>query len=209
MNDEAVFKSIGQALYTAFSMEFTEPSLKGGTQLMIEDMMEQRYGLPPVPKSERNINLSGMSPDEFRAQCRLMRESVKKTLAAQERDTICARFGYQQTRADAIMALREHFESLCSTRSRDALLALIIGIYMPGMRQYHDETPQQFNLRRTRREQRFSLRSLEREYGVSKSALHRDQQLLSKLCNAIELRAQARMEEVFIKSGLLPDPSKD
>lgn len=208
MNDEAVFKSIGQALYMAYAMEFTELGSKGATLLLVEDLMKHRYGEAPVPRSERNINMGGMTPLELRAQCALIRGSVNNNLIGHERDAICARFGFKTTRTDAIVRLLDHYASLCNTRSKDALGDLMRGIYEPGMRMKHGETPVEFNKRKSRQEHEFSLRAIARRHSIGRDTLHRDQLLLRKLCNAIEVRAQARMEEVFIKAGLLPDPSK-
>jgi hypothetical protein len=206
-NNEPVFRTVGQALFVAFVMEVTPPSTKGSTQLLIEDLMKQRYGEAPIPKGERSINMGGMSPLELRGQCAMIRASVNDHLAGQERDAIYARFGHQVTRATGVMNLREHYQSLCNTPSRDAIDALLWALYVPGVRQFPGESVRSFNARRKKRENDWSLRGIEKAYGVGKNVLHRDQQMLRKLCHSVEMLAQGKLEELFIGTRLIGDPA--
>jgi len=221
-NTDPVFKTVGQALYLAFVMEVTAPSTPSPTETLIKDLMEQRYGLAPIPIAERSINMGGMNPQELRAQCAMIRASVNDHLASQERDTIWARFGHQTRpgpfddrtmrpttiigwRPTGVRNLRDHYGSLCNTQSDDAILALIWAIYVPGIRQFPGESPRAFTARLKKRENEWSLRGIEKEYGTSKSVLHRDQQMLRKLLHGVEMQAQAKLEDLFTRTGLIGD----
>lgn len=205
---EPVFKTVGQALVTAFGMEYTQMSLRGSTQSLIEDLMEQRYGTAAeIPIAERTVNRGNLTPLELRGQSAMIRAQVRDNLKGVELAAIHARFGHQTTRGNGVMGLAEHFGSLCTTSNRSAIQALLWGIYSPGIRQFPGESATAFNLRRKKREAEWSLRSIEKSYGSSKSTLHRDQQLLRKVCMGTEVRAQGKLEEVFIRIGLVMDPN--
>jgi hypothetical protein len=205
-NTDPVFKTVGQALYLAFVMEVTPASTPSPTETLIRDLMKQRYGEAPVPQAERSINMGGMNPQELRAQCALIRASVNDHLRSHERDAICARFGHQTTRSNAVRGLRDHYGMLCNSQHQEAILGLIWAIYVPGIRQFPGESPRAFNLRRKKRENEWSVRGLEKTYGVSKSVLHRDQQMLRKLLHGVEMQAQTHMEELFTRTRLIADP---
>lgn len=202
-NNDPMFKTVGQALFLAFVMEVTPPSVKGSTQLLIEDLMKQRYGEAPVPRGERGVNLIGITPLELRGQCSMIRASVSDHLAGQERDAIWARFGHQMTRANGVRNLGDHYASLCNTQHREAIQALLWAIYVPGTRMHHNETPRSYNERRKKRTSDWSLRAIEKEYCIGKNVLHRDQQMLRKICHGVEMLAQGKLEELFINTGLV------
>jgi hypothetical protein len=204
-NTEPVFRTIGQCLFLAYAMEVTPPSTRSPTETLIRDLMKQRYGEAPVPVGERSINMGGMSPMELRAQCALIRAAVNDHTAGQERDTICARFGHQVTRANAVRGLRDQYRSLCNTQVDEAVLALIWAIYAPGVRQFPGEGAQAFNMRRKKRADEWSTRGIEKNYSVGRSVLRRDQDMLRKLLHGVEMQAQAKLEELFIRTGLVGD----
>ncbi len=206
-NTDPVFKTVGQALFIAFIMEITPLSTPSPTETLIRDLMKQRYGEAPVPQSERSINLGGMTPLELRGQCALIRATVNDHLAGQERDAIYARFGHKYTRALGVRNLRDHYQTLCNSRHAEAILALLWAIYVPGIRQNPGETAQAFNLRRARRSNDWSIRGIEKTYGVDRGVLHRDQQMLRKLCLGVELLAQDKLEELFVRTELICDPA--
>lgn len=205
-NTEPVFKTVGQALYLGYVMEVTPPSTPSPTETLIRDLMKQRYGEAPIPQSERSLNMGGMTPLELRAQCALIRQAVADHLAGQERDTIHARFGHQATRGTGVCGLRDHYGSLCNTQHDEAILALIWAIYVPGIRQFPMESPRAFNARRKKRENEWSVRGIEKKYGFAKSVLHRDQQMLRKLLYGVEMQAQSKIEDIFVRAGLVCPP---
>jgi hypothetical protein len=207
-NSDPLFSTVGEALVTAFGMEFTSMSVRGSTQSLIEDLMEQRYGkaADAAPRDPR-VNRGDLKPIELRAQSAMIRAQVEGHLKGVERAAIHARFGHQTTRGNGVHELAQHYGSLCTTGNQSAIKALLWGIYAPGVRQRPDEGARAFNLRRSKRESEWSLRAIEKSYGCSKSTLHRDQQLLRKVCGGTETVAQNKMEDVFIRAGLILDPN--
>lgn len=184
---DTIFESTGQALFFSYWMEVTPPTSKGATQLLVEDLMERRYGAPSI--ANRTINLGSMTPLELRAQCAQIR-MVCDRMPDGERDVIRARFGHQYTRALGVEGLREQLRQQCSCTHDDALLALLWALF----------------LSRTRRHD-YSLRKIERRYGVNRNTLYRDQQRMRQSCQILEIRAQERMEVFFIQAGLIPNPA--
>lgn len=203
-NDAPMFKSVGQALSIAFSVMDTEPTVKGTTESALRTMAEKRYGEAPVLQTERSVNKDGLKPNEFRAQCARIVATVDKELFGHERDAIYARFAKTtMKRAEAVRNLRDAFHSLCSTRSKEAVLALVWGLYVPGVIIFPGEDPREFNARRKKREKEWSTRSLEKEYAVGRAILRKDQVMLKELCQGIELQAQSKLEQIFLRAGLI------
>lgn len=184
---ETIFESTGQALFFSYWMEVTPPTHKGATQLLVEDLMERRYGAPSI--ANRTINLGSMTPLELRAQCAMIRKTCDR-LPDDQRDVLRARFGHQYTRAIGVQGLLDGLRQQCSCGHDEAILALLWAIFSPRVRRND-----------------FSLRKIERRYGVNKSTLHRDQQRLRQSCQILEIRAQESMEVFFIQSGLIPNPA--
>lgn len=204
---EPMFRSVGQALSIAFSVAETPAAVKGTTDRALKDLAERRYGAAPVIASERTLNRDGLKDNEFRAQCVIVVGMVDNRLSGHERDTIIARFSkVAARRANAVRGLRDAYASLCNTQHQEAILGLVWAIYVRGVTPFQNETPTAFNARRKRRKEEWSLRSIEDEYHVSKSALGRDQQMLRDLLGEIERQAQARLELILVKAGLVGDP---
>ena len=207
-NTDPIFATVGEALVTAFGMEFTSMSVRGSTQSLIEDLMEQRYGkAADAPQRDPRVSRAGLTPLELRAQSAMIRTQVKEHLKGVELAVIHARFGHQTTRGNGVQTLAEHFGSLCVTNNRSAVGALLWGIYAPGVRQRPGESAKDFNQRRSKRESEWSLRSIQRSYGSNYSSLQRDQKLLRKVCDSTETIAQNKLEDVFIRAGLILDPN--
>lgn len=204
---EPIFKSIGEALSLAFSMEIRSVSLKSPTDEAIKDLMKQRYGEPPVPISERRINTDGMTELEMRGQCALIRVAVDQIVTQDERFAIHARFGKQLRRSSGVQGLFDLFSSVCVTHHPDAIRSLLWGIYQPGITQAPTESARAFNIRRSKREADFSTRSIEKAYGCSRATLRRDQTMLREKCNQLETSGQNRLEAIFIEGGIVADPN--
>lgn len=207
---ETMFRSVGQALSIAFSVAESPASVKGTTDRALKDLSERRYGAAPRIDADRTLNRDGLKDNEFRAQCVLVIRMVDDRLAGHARDTIIARYSKTVVkRAYAVRNLRDHFASLCNTQHRDAILALCWAIYAPSVTAFPNESVQDFNVRRKRRELEWSTRSIEKEYGVGRSVLRRDQGMLRELFREIETRALETLEMAFIAAGLLPMPDSD
>jgi hypothetical protein len=198
---DPIFKTVGQALYIVYAMEVTAVSNKGATQVAIENMMEDRYG-EIKDERERQINMGTMTAFELRGQCAVVRRWVEDLLPGPERNVVYARYGQRSIndrgqivldrRAMGCRGLAQQLFSICQTQNEEAAYALIFGLFASGA---------------GRRRAEFSLRRIERELGPSKSALHRDQGLLKMQCNTLEVRATTRLEEHFMRKGVIPDPA--
>lgn len=196
---DPIFKSVGQALYIVYAMEVTPVSQKGGTQVAIENLMEQRYG-ELLDERERQINMGTMNAYDLRAQCSVVRLWVENLLPKRERDVVYARYGQRKIddrgtiqldrRALGCRGLAQELWVNCASQSEDAAYALIFGLFASGA---------------GRRRAEFSLRKIERELGSNKSTLHRDQVLLRTECQNLEVRATARLDEHFCRKGLIVD----
>lgn len=181
--NDPIFRTVGQALYVAYVIEVTPLTQKGGTQIVIEDIMRRGgYQSEVKVRSDRNINLAGMTPLEFRAQCAIVRQAVD-ALDAPHRHSLHARYGRQQTRASGVKGLAELLGPLCNSRKDSAISALIWAIY--------DEKGD------------WSLRRLEREFGVGKNTLHRDQLLLRKLTQRWQSLGEHNLDTKFTNAGLV------
>jgi hypothetical protein len=209
MNIEPVFLTIGEALSIGFRKAEEKAPIKGSTDSALRHLKEERYGLP-ASAAARRVNKMGLNDQEFRAQCVMVVETVRRRLNLHECATVTARFTtIAVTRAAAVREIKQAYGSLCSTSNSEALLALIWGIYVPGIVPFPNETPQSYNERRKRREKEWSVRSIGQQCGLSKSTLHRDQIMLRKLLSEVELNAQNKLEVHFVQAGLLRAPEDD
>lgn len=184
---EPIFRTVGQALYVAYVVEVTPLTQKGGTQIVVEDLMRRGgYQSEARTRTERSISLGSMTPLEFRAQCAVIRQAVDK-LDAPQRHAVKARYGRQQTRSEAVAGLVDLIGALCNSRSEAAVKALIWAIYSGGDGQ------------------EWSLRRLEREFGVGRNTLHRDQQLMRKLTTRWQTLGEHKLEGDFERAGVIGD----
>lgn len=191
-NVDPIFRSVGQALWFSYMIEQHEMSQPSPTQTVIKDLLKRsgEWLDAPTP-AERTVNFSGLTPMEVRGTCAMVRGMVKDHLTEPERFAVEARYAYQRARAVAVRGLRDYFEALCKTSSRDALLALTWAAYMPSKRKGDG----------------WSLDSISREYGTAKSVLHRDQKLIRERAGKLEAMALDRLFPLFTKDGLVQDPS--
>lgn len=180
---EPIFRTVGQALYVAYVVEVTPLAQKGGTQIVIEDIMKRGGYQSENKRTERSLNLQGLTPLELRAQCAIIRETVDK-LDGPQQYALKARYGRQTTRAAGVQGLLELLGALCNSRKDEAVRALIWAIYEEN----RDE---------------WSLRRIEKEYGVGKNTLHRDQQLIRKLVVRWQGVGEATLDNKFQASGLV------
>lgn len=191
-NVDPIFRSVGQALWFAYMIEQHEMSQPSPTQAVIKDLLKRsgEWLDAPTP-AERSVNFSGLTPMEVRGTCAMVRGMVKDHLTEPERLAVEARYGYQKARADAVRGLRDYFQALCKTQSRDALLAVCWAIYMPSRRKGDG----------------WSLDAISREYGAPKTVLHRDQKMIRDRAKHLECLAHDRLFPLFTKDGLVEVPA--
>lgn len=199
---DPVFRSVGQALHVAFEREIYKGSTKG-TMTFLEDWKEQRYG-----RTERGQNL-GLTREEMEAQCALIRASVDDHLKQIERYAIYARFGHQVRRFDGVRGLCDQYASICMTANQQAVFQLIWTIYAPKPhhRQRNGVRSRGAGALERAEAEEWSLRMIERDFCANRKTLSRDQKVLRKVCGDVELLAQMRLEDLFIRTGLIPDPN--
>jgi hypothetical protein len=210
-NIEPIFKSVGQALFVAFTMEITGASPRG-TMESVRYLLEERYGNEPTLKSERTLDLGGLTALEFRAECARIRKCVDDRLAYFERDAIWARFAHLDRKEAGINGLHAYYLPTYTIRSEGATLALMRAIYKPGSRR---RVPPQDPIGRGIREHRkqartrdeWSLRGVELEFGISRSTLQRQQVAMRELTGKLELLAQGKLETYFVQNNLIGDPN--
>lgn len=208
---DPIFKSVGQALFVAYTMEITGASPRG-TMESVRYLLEERYGNEPTLKSERTIDIGGLTTLEFRAECARIRKSVSDKLDHFERDAIWARFGHADTKAAGIRGLHDYYRSICTIRNDSATLALMNAIYRPGARRrvpLPDPMGRGLNeyKRQVRGRDEWSLRKVEEEFGISRMTLQRQQATLRELTHKLEMRAQAKLETLFLHAGLIGETS--
>ncbi len=182
-NHDPVFTSVGQALHVAFLMEILPVTQKVSTQVLI-DSIKQQLGKVEARVSS-TINLGGMSPLEFRGQCAMVRSASQNHLTQPEFDAIRLRFGWQRTQAAGVQGIHDYLEPLVQLQGDLALKALLWSLYHRGERKG------------------LSVRDIERETGVPKSTLSEKAGLIRRSVQGLEERAQARLGDLFERTGLV------
>lgn len=214
---EPIFKSVGQALFVAFTMEITGASPRG-TMETVRYLLEERLWGAPQRLEERTINIGSLSSVEFRAECAQIRKAVEDRLPVFERDAIWARFGHDKpdagvfTKEKGVRGLHAYYLPLCTIRNESATLALMRSIYRPGRRRRVPlPDPMGRGLQEYRKQVRnrdeWSLREIEDEFGIARATLHRQVVTLRDLTGKLEMLAQNKLETQFVQSGLIGEPN--
>lgn len=187
MSDQAIFRSVGQALHVSFLLEILPPTQRVSTQVLI-DGLKKRCGVWDEQRhAAHSVNFGGMTPLEVRGQCAMVRAAVADHLPDPERFAVHARFGHQITKAEGVRGLASYAAPLCGVQSDLAILAVTWSLFQPGRRTDHY----------------FSLRAIERETGVSHSTLGRTRQRVMSLSQGLERRADDRLWPLFVRTGLV------
>lgn len=198
---EPVWRFIDDCIGMSFAVEMREMGTKSPTGIIIDDLMEQRYGLAPTITSDRRINKGRLKPIEFRAQCASVRRVIeqpdnKAGISPVQRSSILARFAYQVKRSAGVKGLNDHFACFCTTSNPSAIRALIWGHYETSSRQKTAKA-----ILEARGD--WSIGSLEKQYGVPKRTLQEDRVMLKKLIFNTEKQALLVLEDYFTRAGLI------
>jgi len=187
---EPIFKSIVQAVHVSFLMEIVIPSTKGQTEICIQHLMENSghvfQGIP-----EPVVNTKGMSQQEWRSQCALIRQKVEERLPAPERDAIWARYGQYDnrinvfTKSDGIEGMAAYVESACKIKG-DALLELTANFY--GLTRYN---------KKGRKIAPPSLRDIADRYNKSLRDLTITKQIIGKYSASLEMEALKKLSVIL------------
>lgn len=182
-----IFQSVGQALHVSFLMAILPVTQRVSTQVLIDSLREQ------LGKTERRIgstiNMGGMSPLEFRGQCALVVAAARHHLPPPEHAAVRARFGHQNTKADGVLALAEYLQPASGVSNALAVRAIVWSQYHRGSQRAAD---------------RWSLRAIEKETGVTAHALRRCVEVVRKMGESLEVRAETRLADLFERTGLTP-----
>jgi hypothetical protein len=122
---------VGQALYVSFLMETLPVRERGQLDRMVSVLMREA-GIIEAPACERDpraVNFSGLSPEEVRGQCAMVRAIVDDHLPGHERDVVHATYGYQVRKAGGVRGVVRYVEPLLFTHDPDALLAMGWGVF--------------------------------------------------------------------------------
>lgn len=188
MNDEPIFSSVGQALHVAFLMAIMPPTQRVSTQVLIDSLREQ------CGKTEARIastiNMGRLTPLEFRGQCALICASAHHHLTQPEYAAVRARFGHQVTKAEGVKELADYIQPATGILHVWAVRGIVWKQYHRGGQRARD---------------RWSLRDIEKETGVTVAALRRCCDVVKKMGEGLELRAQARLGELFVRTGLVAE----
>lgn len=182
---DPVFQSVGQALFVAYLMEILPPTQKVSTQILIESLREQLGKVEGRIAS--SINMGNMTPLEFRGQCALIRGAADHHLTHIEHDAVRARFGHQRTKAAGVRGLADYIQPMCTLASSRAMLAVTWWCYH----------------RPTRLADRYTLQDVVREYGAPLSEVKGAVNVIRKAGESLENRAQGRLGELFMRTGLV------
>lgn len=184
---DPIFQNVGQALHVAFLMQILPVTQKVSTQMLI-DALRQASGKMEA-RIASTINMGGMSPLEFRGQCAMVTAAAQHHLMAPEFAAVRSRFGHQLTKAQGVMALAEYLQPQSGIDHNWALRALVWSHYHRGSQRSAD---------------RWSLRDIETETGVPRRRLGEALQVVRDMGNALERRAEVRLEALFARTGLTP-----
>lgn len=129
----AIFKNTSQALYISYLMEIIPASAPGSTEVAIRNLMEST-GNTWEGHRELLVNAQGMTSNEWRAQCAIVRSTAEKMLPKPEHDAILARYAQYDNRigvlskARGIEGIARYLEPLCNVKG-DCLMELMANFY--------------------------------------------------------------------------------
>ncbi len=182
---EAMFESVGQALYVSYLMEIL-PVYPTSIMQVIYDDQNKRNQIWDDVKKDRTINFIGLSALEVRGQCALIRRAVDRNLDVHEIAVIKSYYGHQKTKSDGVRGFVEYLTWLLPIKNKDAILALGWSVFVT-------------------RKQRdgLSIAAISKEYGLDRR-LARDAQM--RIINDGQLlfsRAMNKLRPEFEISGIV------
>ncbi len=182
-----VFRSAGQALHVSWLMEILPVTQRVATQVLIDSIREQ---LGKVERRiESTINLGGMSPLEFRAQCAMVRAASRDHLTQPEYDAVRCRYGHQTSKAEGVMSLSDYLAPMVGLDHDWALRALLWSMYHRGGQRAAD---------------RWSIRRISEETGITTKRLRTAADKARAVAEALDRRAEGNLQDHFYRTGLVP-----
>lgn len=185
---QAVFRSTMQAIHVSYMLASLPATQKGNTQSIIE-WMRDRAGKPEIaiPSELRSVNFHGLTREQVRGQCAMVRASVERLCLAPEIHALRGMFASDHTKAEAVRYMADYLQDH-GLESRELKMHLLWWVNM---------TEQQ------RREAGLTLRAIEGRYAKDHVTLSRVAGRLSKVLSSLRNQGAKRVNGHFVASGLV------
>jgi len=202
MNENCVFRDVGQALHRSFLIASSE----GNPRPQLDWLEDMKRG-ESYAKTSKAWS-TGLTPDEMRQEAIHVINAVQIHLNLAQQDAVYARFAPPRSPAKkrGLYGLADYGGPKCLTPNMSAIRAIVHSLYhrTSGGRKVRARSSDAI----LREEiERWSIRSIEREFGCSKSTLERDCKVLKKVCQDLERTALIILEGEFITRQLIPNPN--
>jgi hypothetical protein len=182
---QAVFKSVSQALHVAFLIASLPVTKKGPMQAALEHLMKQA-GIRTEHMRDSNVNFRGLSPLEVRGQCAMVRAAVLHHCTEMERHAIHAWYALDEAKADGVRALRDFCAPRLTIESPQARMLLVWHVHAQG-----------------RARDICTERAIAAEHGLSQSTVHRNVVVVGQTAGKLRRAGMERLEQMFQRDGLV------
>jgi hypothetical protein len=200
----AIFRDVSTALTTSFGMN-ARPALEANSTRQAltvialarpaQNRMQSDYVKRLIGTPSRNVDFSGLTKLEVRAECALVRKTAVERLEAPHASAVLARFGKTHSEREAgIDGLATHLCGIgkCERASPLGEPARVEAVRMLIVRRYR---PQAFR-------KGFSFRSIAERTRVPKSTLARIANLIEHEADVLEAEALAQLELILVPRGV-------
>lgn len=188
MTEAPIFKSTMQAIQVSYLLAALPASEKGNTQSIIE-WMRDKAGKPEPEIAEelRKVNFSGLTRQEVRGQCALVRSAVERMCMAPEIHALRLKFANDATKADAVRYFADYLPDGSFT-SRDLKAHVLWYLFME---------------QKTRDKYGLSLRAFEGQYGMDHVAIQRECVKITRTTNGLRDQGAKRIDAYLIAKGVV------
>lgn len=183
---DPVFQSVSQALHVSYLVCHMPPTVRVSTQVLIDGLREQ-LGRTEA-RIASTINRDGLSQLEFRGQCALVTAAARDHLPPPEYAAVLARYAHHVAKAAGVRGLAEYIQPRTGVDHEWAVRGVVWSVYHRGSQRAAD---------------RMSLRSISSETGVSLHALRRCVDVVRQTGDALQIRAEDRLGQMFERTGLV------
>lgn len=185
MSNQAIFRSVNQALHVSFLIASLPVTQKGNTQAAIERLL-QEAGIRQEVVRDGTLNFKGLSPMEVRGQCAMVRGAVEHHCTALERFAIWAWFSHTEDKAEGVRQLRDFCEPGFTVQSPQAQMLMVWAVHATG-----------------RARDICTQRAIAAEHELSQSTVHRNMQMVAKTAGRLRRQGMDRLEPMFRRDGLV------
>lgn len=185
MTQDAVFRSVSQALHISFLMASLPVTQKGNTQAALEWLMETA-GVRTEVIRDGSLNFRGLSSMEVRGQCAMVRGAVLHHCTEMERHAIHAWFAHDASKADGVHALRDYCSAQLTIESPSARTLIVWSVHAQG-----------------RARDMCTERAIAAEHQLSQSTVHRNVQTVQKAAGRLRRAGMDRLSVMFQRDGLV------